>query len=118
MSAWKMPRVGSVWTFCAIDADTKLVPAFKCGDRTRPLHKRLWQDVASRMANRIQISTDGLKAYVGAIENAFGGDVDYAQIIKVYGTESGSDNRRYSPPEMVSSKRRSWSAIPITADFD
>ena len=98
--------VGSVWTFCAIDADTKLVPAFKCGDRTEATAKAFVADVASRMSYRVQISTDGLKAYVGAIESAFGGDVDYAQIIKVYGTEGGSDNRRYSPPEMVSIEKK------------
>ena len=98
--------VGSVWTFCAIDADTKLVPAFKCGDRTEATAKVFLADVARRMANRIQISTDGLKAYPAAIEAAFGGDVDYAQIIKVYGTEGGSDNRRYSPPEMVSIEKK------------
>ncbi len=98
--------VGSVWTFCAIDADTKLVPAFKCGDRTEATAKAFVADVASRMAYRVQISTDGLKAYVGAIEDAFGGEVDYAQIIKVYGTEGGGDNRRYSPPEMVSIEKK------------
>jgi IS1 family transposase len=98
--------VGSVWTFCAIDAETKLVPAFKCGDRTQATASAFVADVASRMAYRVQISTDGLGAYVGAIEDAFGGDVDYAQIIKVYGTEGGSDNRRYSPPEMVSIEKK------------
>ncbi len=100
------PGVGSVWTFCAIDAETKLVPAFKCGDRTQATASAFVADVASRMAYRVQISTDGLAAYVGAIEDAFGGDVDYAQIIKVYGTEGGNDNRRYSPPEMVSIEKK------------
>jgi IS1 family transposase len=76
--------VGSVWTFCAIDAETKLVPAFKCGNR----------------------STDGLTAYVPAMEAAFGGNVDYAQIIKTYGHEEVSNNRRYSAPEFVSSEKK------------
>jgi hypothetical protein len=75
------PKLGSVWTFCAIDAETKLVPAFKCGDRSKATANAFMQDVASRLAYRVQISTDGLNAYVGAIENAFGADVDYAQII-------------------------------------
>ena len=98
--------VGSVWTFCAIDADTKLVPAFKCGDRTEATAKAFVADVAGRMKLRLQISTDGLKAYVGAIEDAFGSEVDYAQIIKVYGTEGVSDNnRRYSPASFVSSEK-------------
>ena len=64
------------------------------------------QDVASRMRTRVQISTDGLAAYVDAIEQAFGGEVDYAQIIKTYGHEEVSDNRRYSAPEFVSSEKK------------
>ncbi|MGH9617233.1 MAG: IS1 family transposase, partial [Acidobacteriaceae bacterium] len=85
------PNLGSVWTFCAIDAETKLVPAFKVGNRDAATAKAFMQDVASRMNNRLQISTDGLHAYVEAIETAFGADVDYAQIIKVYGHEEASD---------------------------
>jgi IS1 family transposase len=98
--------VGSVWTFCAIDAETKLVPAFKVGDRSVTTAKAFVRDVANRMAHRVQISTDGLAAYVVAMENAFGGDVDYAQIIKVYGHEEVSNNRRYSAPEFVSSEKK------------
>ena len=97
--------VGSVWTFCAIDADTKLVPAFKVGDRDNATANAFVADVASRMKTRVQISTDGLRAYVQAIENAFGGDVDYAQVIKIYGHEEASNNRRYSAPEFVSSEK-------------
>jgi IS1 family transposase len=98
--------VGSVWTFCAIDAETKLVPAFKCGDRDTATAKAFVQDVANRMAYRVQISTDGLNAYVAAMESAFGGNVDYAQIIKTYGHEEVSNNRRYSAPEFVSSEKK------------
>ena len=97
--------VGSVWTFCAIDAETKLVPAFKVGDRSVTTATAFVKDVASRMAHRVQISTDGLFAYVAAMESAFGGEVDYAQIIKVYGHEEVSNNRRYSAPEFVSSEK-------------
>jgi IS1 family transposase len=89
-------EVGSVWTWCAIDADTKLVPAFRVGDRSPATANAFVADVASRMANRVQISTDGLRAYVDAIENAFGSEVDYGQIVKVYGTEM-NEQRRYSP---------------------
>src|SRR5208283_6019377 len=78
------PELGDVWTFCAIDADTKLVPAFKVGDRDTVTAKAFVQDVANRMAYRVQISTDGLNAYVAAMESSFGGNVDYAQIIKTY----------------------------------
>jgi IS1 family transposase len=97
--------VGSVWTFCAIDAETKLVPAFKVGERDKKTATAFMQDVKSRMATRIQISTDGLPAYVQAVETAFGADVDYAQIIKVYGHEDASPNRRYSQPEIISSEK-------------
>ena len=99
-------EIGSVWTFCAIDADTKLVPTFKVGDRDKKTADAFVADVASRMKMRVQISTDGLRAYVHAIENAFGGDVDYAQIIKTYGHEEASNNRRYSAPEFVSSEKK------------
>src|SRR5882724_206121 len=96
--------LGSVWTFCAVDADTKLVPAFKVGKRDSATANAFVQDVANRMRNRVQISTDGLRAYVEAIEKAFGANVDYAQIVKVYGQEELSNNRRYSAPEFVSSE--------------
>jgi transposase-like protein len=98
--------VGSVWTFCAIDAETKLVPAFKVGERNAATANAFVADVASRMKNRVQISTDGLKAYVDAVEKAFGADVDYAQIVKTYGHEETTDNRRYSAPEFVSSEKK------------
>jgi IS1 family transposase len=99
-------QVGSVWTFCAIDAETKLVPAFKVGERNAATAKAFVQDVANRMAYRVQISTDGLTAYVPAMEAAFGGNVDYAQIIKTYGHEEVSNNRRYSAPDFVSSEKK------------
>jgi IS1 family transposase len=100
------PQMGSVWTWCAIDAETKLVPAFRVGDRGRLAAHAFVQDIASRMRNRVQISTDGLGDYISAIENAFGADVDYAQIIKTYGHEETTDNRRYSAPEFVSSEKK------------
>jgi len=100
------PTKGDVWRFCAIDADTKLVPAFKVGKRDKATANAFVSDVADRMKNRVQISTDGLKAYVDAVELAFGCDVDYAQIIKTYGHEEVSNNRRYSAPDFVSSEKR------------
>jgi IS1 family transposase len=98
--------LGSVWTFCAIDADTKLVPAFRVGKRDVATAKAFMQDVASRMKMRVQISTDGLRAYVDAVENAFGADVDYGQIIKTYGGETAEGQRRYSQPEFVSAEKK------------
>jgi IS1 family transposase len=98
--------LGSVWTFCAIDAETKLVPAFRVGKRDAATANAFVKDVASRMKTRVQISTDGLSAYVNAVENAFGADVDYAQIIKTYGPTTVGDQRRYSQPEFVSAEKK------------
>jgi IS1 family transposase len=100
------PEMGDVWTFCAVDAETKLVPAFKVGKRDSATANAFVQDVADRMKNRVHISTDGLHAYVNAVENAFGANVDYAQIIKTYGHEEFSNNRRYSAPDFVSSEKK------------
>ena len=101
------PTTGDVWTFCAIDADSKLVPAFKVGKRTNATAEAFVQDVASRMSNRVQISTDGLKAYVDAIALAFGGNVDYGQILKTYGVETSvQPQRRYSAPEITAVEKK------------
>jgi len=105
-------EVGSVWTFCAIDAETKLVPAFKVGDRDVKTTTEFVQDVANRMRNRVQVSTDGMMKYVDAMEKAFGNDVDYAQIVKVYGNENLNPNSRYSPSEVISSEKRIFTGRP------
>ena len=99
------PEFGNVWTWCVIDAETKLVPTFKVGDRSRKTAHEFVKDVASRMAYRVQISTDGLTDYVTAIENAFGADADYGQIIKTYGHEVSADNR-YSQPEVTGIEKK------------
>jgi IS1 family transposase len=98
--------IGSVWPFCAIDAETKLVPAFRVGKRDAATANAFLADVAERMTGRVQISTDGLQAYKEAIERSFGGDADYGQIIKTYGHESTEGQRRYSQPEFVSSEKK------------
>ena len=109
------PQVGNVWTFCAIDAETKLVPAYKvAGDRTHGTVAAFMCDVASRMKNRLQISTDSLGAYKNAIEVAFGIDVDYGQIVKTYGFDERHEHR-YSPPEVISSER---TVIRGNPDYD
>jgi IS1 family transposase len=109
------PEMGSVWTFCAIDAETKLVPSFCVGKRDSATADMFLADVASRMANRVQISTDGLAAYANAIEEAFGADADYGQIIKNYGPATVEDHRRYSQPEFVSAEKKVIAGSP---DFD
>jgi len=107
------PQYGDVWTFCAIDADTKLVPSFKCGKRDLATAKAFVGDVASRMANRVQISADALRAYQDAIEQTFGDDVDFAQIIKTYEhDESQHPGRKYSAPEFVSVEKRAVTGSP------
>src|SRR5438552_4272024 len=78
------PDYGDVWTFCAIDSDTKLVPSFKVGKRDSETANAFVGDLAGRLKNRVQISSDALRAYVEAIELAFGAEVDFAQIVKTY----------------------------------
>jgi IS1 family transposase len=91
---------GDVWTWVAIDAVTKLVPSWRIGDRSSETAIAFADDLAGRLANRVQITTDGHKAYLEAIEGAFGGDVDYGMLIKVYGPAS-EGQRRYSPAECI-----------------
>src|SRR5215216_5308447 len=99
--------LGDVWTFCAIDAETKLMPAFKVAKRTHVTANAFVSDVASRLKNRPQISSDGLRAYVEAVENAFGMNVDFGMIIKNYGADKGEHHqeRRYSAPEVTSMQK-------------
>jgi IS1 family transposase len=105
------PTLGDVWTFCAIDADTKLVPAFKVGKRDSETANAFVSDVAGRLKNRVQISSDALHAYVGAVEQAFGADVDFAQIVKTYAYDV-SEERNYSAPEIVITEKRSITGHP------
>ncbi len=97
-------RHGNVWTFCAVDADSKAVPCFRVGNRDRATANEFIGDLAERLENRVQISTDGLAAYVDAIELGFGSSVDYGQIVKSYEVpaEQKTPERRYSPPTVVS----------------
>jgi transposase-like protein len=76
---------GDVWTWTAIDADSKLIVSYMLGLRDSGYATEFMQDLADRLANRVQLTTDGLKAYLEAVEDAFGGEVDYAQLIKIYG---------------------------------
>jgi IS1 family transposase len=107
------PELGDVWTFCAIDPETKLVPSFKCGKRDLATANAFVSDVASRVRNRVQISSDALRAYVEAIEMNFGADVDFAQIIKTYVTDdSHVPERRFSAPEIVITEKKAVSGFP------
>jgi IS1 family transposase len=91
---------GDVWTWTAIDADTKLMVSYFVGDRGAESAMILMDDLRSRLANRVQLTTDGHRAYLEAVEGAFGADVDFAQLVKLYGELGGhSPERRYSPAQ-------------------
>ncbi len=106
------PEFGDVWTFCAIDSETKLVPSFRCGKRTHELATEFAMDIAGRMRHRVQVSTDAMHSYIGAMELAFGADVDYGQCVKVYVHDAGEHpERKYSAPSFASAYRR-----PITGN--
>jgi len=88
---------GDVWTWTAIDADSKLVVSFLVGGRDTEWALEFMDDVASRLANRVQLTTDGHKPYLVAVEEAFGGGIDYAVLQKIYGNPGKEEERRYSP---------------------
>ncbi len=93
-------EAGDMWVWVAIDADSKLVPCFYMGQRNADAAMILMQDLASRLSNRIQLTTDGHKAYLQAVESVFGADIDYAMLIKLYG-EAPEGTRRYSPAQIT-----------------
>ncbi len=98
-------RVGDTWTYVALDADTKLVPSFLVGKRDAACTQAFISDVASRLRNRVQISTDGLRSYIEAIGAAFAETgVDYAQLHKTYEAEATGPGR-YSPPKVIATEK-------------
>lgn len=102
---------GDVWTWTAIDADSKLIVSYLVGQRGAEWAYSFMEDVASRIASRVQITTDGHRAYVDAIEGVFGMDCDYAMLIKLYGTPSTVDTR-YSPGECIGVEKKVWTGNP------
>ena len=107
-------RVGDQWTFVAIDPDTKLIPAYRVGKRTKPHAIAFMADLSERLANRVQISSDALSSYVDAVEQAFGADVDYGQAVKFYEAEPVGPGR-YSPPKVVRAERTAIAGAPDRA---
>jgi len=95
--------VGSVWTWVAIDADTKLVPTFHVGVRDAGCASEFMQDAASRLRHRVQLTTDGHRAYLEAVHAGFGLDVDFAQLVKLYGTTPEGETR-YSPAKCLGAR--------------
>ena len=100
------PGYGDVWTFTAICADTKLVPSWLVGERTTDDAEVFMRDLASRMANRIQLTTDGLTSYEAVVGPAFKHQVDWAQLVKTYVDPDRTEQRKYSPPKVSGSKVR------------
>jgi IS1 family transposase len=102
------PNSGDVWTWTAIDADSKLLIAYAVGGRNAEFAYALMEDLQKRLANRVQLTTDGYKAYLDAVDWAFGDEIDYAQLVKLYGpsASSATNPARYSPPDCIGSKRR------------
>jgi hypothetical protein len=96
---------GDVWTWTAICADTKLIPGWMVGGRDADSAKMFMADLAARLTNRVQLTTDGHRAYLTAVAGAFGYEVDYAMLVKLYGDSPGAG--RYSPVSAAESKRPS-----------
>lgn len=103
--------VGDVWTWTALDADSKLIVTWLLGDRSSETAELFIGDMASRLANRIQLTSDGNAPYVAAVANVFGLDVDYAQIVKSYGS-SPEAQKRYSPPVCVAAEKTAITGRP------
>jgi IS1 family transposase len=100
----KVGFAGDVWTFTAIDAETKLVISWAVGRRDAGCAADFLQDVAGRLSNRIQLTTDGHKMYLTAVPDAFGEQIDYAQLVKIYGNDP-EGQKRYSPAQCLGTKR-------------
>jgi IS1 family transposase len=103
------PTIGDCWTWTAIDADSKLLVSYQVGGRDAEYALMLMDDLRGRLANRVQLTTDGHKAYLQAVEEAFGADIDYAMLVKLYGagpaTTDDAAGRRYSPAECVGTRK-------------
>lgn len=109
---------GDVWTWTALDRDTKLIVAYELGDRSAVTAHEFIGQLRKRLANRVQLTTDGHHAYLEAVERAFGLDVDYAQLIKLYGNEPGNSSQvRYSPAQCIGIQKRTVSGHPVDADI-
>lgn len=92
-------QAGDTWTWTALDADSKMIVSYFIGGRDGECAMWFIDDLRARLANRVQLSSDGHKAYLEAVEGAFGDDIDYAQIVKLYGSAPESFKGRYSPAE-------------------
>ncbi len=94
---------GDIWTWTALDADSKLVVSWMVGGRDAATAKCFMDDLADRLASRVQLTTDGHRVYLNAVEDAFGSEVDYAMLVKIYGADAADDSK-YSPAECIDCK--------------
>jgi IS1 family transposase len=109
-------EAGDVWTWTALDADSKMIVSYLIGGRDSEYAIEFMDDVRARLANRVQLTTDGHKAYLEAVEGAFGADVDYAQLVKIYGEAPEGAKGRYSPADCTGIKKRVVEGNPNKAD--
>jgi len=107
---------GDIWTWTAIEASNKLLVSWMIGNRDGETAAIFMRDVKARLANRVQLTTDGHKAYLQAVESAFGIDIDYAMLIKLYGPSEDPD-RRYSPAECIGIEKKTIQGAPAEKDI-
>jgi IS1 family transposase len=105
------PGIGSVWTWVALDPDTKLVPCWFVSSRDAGAANHFMHDLAGRLAHRVQLTTDGHTAYLTAVEDAFGSEIDYAMLVKIYGAERAGE-ARYSPAQCMGARKAVISGKP------
>ncbi|MBI4169078.1 MAG: hypothetical protein HY510_03990 [Acidobacteria bacterium] len=106
--------VGDIWTWTTLDADSKLVPSFAVGRRDSEMAYSFIQDLADRLSSRIQLTTDGHRVYIDAVEAAFGPDIDYSMLIKLYGAERPGE-ARYSPAKCIGTAKECCTGNPDPA---
>ena len=102
---------GDTWTWTAIEADTKLILSWLVGGRDSEYAMAFMDDLRGRLANRVQLTSDGHKAYLEAVEGAFGADIDYAMLVKLYG-ETPESEKRYSPAQCIGARKRRITGDP------
>ena len=101
---------GDIWTWTAICSDTKLVPSWVVGNRDSEAANLFINDLASRLKNKVQLTSDGCKTYIEAIDNAFGSNIDYAMLVKLYGNQN--NEKRYSPTQYIGAKKKVLTGNP------
>jgi len=106
---------GDVWTWTALEADTKLLISYMIGGRDADYALAVMDDLRQRITNRVQLTTDGHSAYLSAVEEAFGADIDYAQLVKLYGTSPEAMRGRYSPAECIGARKQDVTGNPDPA---